>query len=132
MLVIAFISIPLLAEDTIIDIMKIASQPKNKVDSILKLDKFSNSKYGNKCSYNKEQYEIVYINGKSDWITINKLGDIKYAETALQSIGLAKAGATFKNDNTIRWTNISGFLEISLFPGQNGKADYIYIKTVTK
>lgn len=132
MLVIAFISIPLLAEDTIIDITKIASQPKNKVDSILKLDKCSNSKYGNKCSYNKEQYEIVYINGKSDWITINKLGDIKYSETALQSIGLPKTGATFKNDNTIRWTNISGFLEISLFPGQNGKADYIYIKTVTK
>jgi len=75
--------------------------------------------------------EIVFIGGKADWITINALSKLDFSPGALESFGFAQASPTFRNDNVMRWTNLEGLHEVSLFPGSGGKSDYLYVKAVT-
>jgi len=89
------------------------------------------SKYGSKCTYSKGESEIVFIKGKADWITIEAIDHIPFNISALESIGLPKQKADFKNNYTLRWSGINGLYEVSIFKG-NKNSDYAYIKAVTK
>ena len=92
----------------------------------IKLNGKKNPKYG----YKDEAIEIVYIDGKADWITLT-LNNGTYDKTALGIIGLPIAEPTISNKNVIRWQNHEGMLSISLFPKTDGTINYFYIKTVT-
>ena len=120
------------AASIVIDIKDIIGQPKSVVENKLgKAVSCSASKYGQKCIFSKSEIEIVFIDAKADWITINKIAGAPYAEDSLALLGLPPKKPTFSNANVMRWTNISGILEVSLFPAQSG-VDYAYIKVKTK
>jgi hypothetical protein len=130
-ILLAFASMPVFAEVTI-DIPSIANKTKSEV-SVLLGDPSScaQSKYGEKCQYSKGETEIVFINGKSDWITVEAIDSIPFTPSALKSIGLTESPPSFKNDFTMRWSGISGFLEVSIFKGSSN-SDYAYIKVRIK
>ena len=120
------------AADPVVKISDIAGKSKSAVASTLgKAKSCGSSKYGEKCTYEKGQIEIVFIKGKADWITVEALDNINYDSSALVALGLNATEPTFKNANTIRWNGINGLLEVSIFPA--GKTvDYAYIKASTK
>ena len=91
----------------------------------------SKSKYGQKCFYSVAETEIVFINGKADWITVEGIDNIPFNQKALKSIGIAPATPSFKNNFTLRWTSIQGFKEVSIFKGATN-SDYAYIKAFTE
>ena len=84
-----------------------------------------------KCLYKGEAIEVVFIAGKADWITINALSKLDFSPAVLGMFGFSQTTPTFRNDNVMRWTNLPGLHEVSLFPGQGGKSDYLYVKAVT-
>lgn len=89
-----------------------------------------NGKNYPKCSYKDGAVEIVYINGKADWITIT-LKNGTFDKTALGIIGLPIADPTFSSQNVLRWENYEGIRDLSLFSKPDGTIDYFYIKTLT-
>ena len=118
--------------ETIVDIPKIAGKSKKEVSSILgKESSCGKSKYGETCQYKKGETEIVYINGKADWITVEGIDNVPFSPKALTSIGLNKAKPSFQNNFTIRWSSIQGLMEVSIFKGAS-LSDYAYIKVRTK
>lgn len=92
----------------------------------IKIDGKKNPKY----SYKAGAVEIVYINGKADWITIT-LNNGTFDKTALGIIGLPEADPATSNQNVMRWKGHEGLLSISLFPKEGG-IDYFYIKAATE
>lgn len=115
----------------IIDVLSISGKTKVELGSILGSPKSCTSiKYGEKCEYSKARTEIVFINNKADWITVNQLNNIPYSADALEFIGIPKSSPSFSNDNVMRWKNINGFLEIAIFPSGK-KVNYAYIKVKT-
>jgi RNA polymerase subunit RPABC4/transcription elongation factor Spt4 len=115
-----------------IDVLSISGKIKYEVASILgEPNSCSSTKYGEKCEYSRAKTEIVFINKKADWITVNQLNGALYKEDALEILGLPKSNAMFSNSNVMRWANIRGLLEVSIFPVGN-KVDYAYIKSRTK
>lgn len=116
---------------TLIEITKIAGKSKEQVASILgKAIECSKNKYGKKCSYHMAETEIVYINGKADWITVEGIDDIPFDKTALKSLGISVTRPSHKNAYSLRWSNISGIKEVSIFKGEK-YSDYAYIKVYT-
>lgn len=120
------------AASSVFDVLAIAGKTKQQVGSALGTPQScSTSKYGEKCSYAKGETEIVFINGKADWITIEAMDQVNYSGAAVTSLGFKAAKPTFQNNFTIRWEVIQGIKEVSVFP-VGSMVDYAYIKVSTK
>lgn len=100
---------------------------KGKREAAVKVGDRSWPKY----TYKDGAVEIVYINGKADWITIS-LNEGKFDKTALGIIGLPVVEPTEASKNVMRWENHKGIKEISLFPKADGTIDYFYLKVLTE
>jgi len=118
--------------EPVVDVLKIAEKPEAEVANYLgSPSACDNSKYGKKCQYAKGETEIVFINGKADWITIEGIDSIPFSKSSLIAIGLKESDPSFSNNFTLRWHAIQGLMEVSLFKGTS-KSDYAYIKVNTK
>ncbi len=123
------------AENLVVDISKLAGKTEKQVSKYLGTPELcEKSKYGKKCQYKKGETEIVFIQGKADWITINNIGDIPFSERALEAIGIkTNKPSTYYKNGVIRWDNtIKGFEEVSIFKNSESSVWYYYIKVKTK
>lgn len=127
----------------VLDLKKIAGKNKTEVDKVLgkseKVETFSASSTPcknipcEKVYYQKDKYEIVFINGKADWITINDLSQYDLKEENIEILGLPLTDPDFKNpQNVITWKNIENINEVSIFNDGSGKISYAYIKVSTE
>jgi hypothetical protein len=124
------------AEAKIIDIKTISGKTPAEVSKVLgkptKIEKSRPSGTGcNPCDkgiYQKGKYEVLFIGGKADWITINGV-KAKFNAAAISEIGL-NASATTATSDLIEW-NPKGFIKVQLH-GWDGQSDYFYIKVKTK
>lgn len=123
---------PIVSSSSLIDIIEIAGKSQVQVSKIIGQPlNCSLSKYGKKCSYNIAETEIVFINGKADWITVEGIDYMPFNFKALKSIGLEPKKPSFKSNFILRWSNIQGLKEVSIFKG-GSNSDYAYIKAYTK
>lgn len=128
------------ASAAIINIKAIAGKTPAEVSKVLgkpgRTEKVRPSGTGcNPCDklfYKNSKYEIVFIKGKSDWITINDLGSsVPYRPLAITYLDLPFSITTFMNDIVLKWKP-KGFYEVSLFSDGSKNADYFYVKVKTK
>jgi len=123
---------PLALSSSLIDVSKIAGKNQTQVDKILgEPTNCVKSKYGQKCSYSLAETEIVFINSKADWITVEGIDNIPFNQNALKNIGLSPVKPSFNNNFTLHWLSIQGLKEVSIFKGATN-SDYAYIKVFTK
>lgn len=115
------IDVPVLVGKSKVDVSKIIGEPIS----------CSSSKYGEKCQFQKAETEIVFINGKADWITIEGLDDKPFSDSTIQLLGFKEQSSSFSNSFTKRWEPLQGLLSVSLFKGSSN-SDYAYIKAYTK
>lgn len=118
----------------------IIGKSKGDVNKILdEMPKYcEKSNYGINCRYEHADVDIVYINNKSDWITIHNPNIIGFYAGALSQIGLdCPIEPSHESEYVIRWDNkCVGIQSASLFPGRYGggpfrEISYIYIKSAT-
>jgi len=131
LLPLAFVTIGASTE-IVVSINTIAGKTQTEVAAVLgQPSTCEPSKFGQRCYYAKGETEVVFIAGKADWITIEALDQYPFSESALAALGLKPTEPTFRSASVLRWTNIPGLREVSLFRGQT-KADYAYIKVKTE
>jgi hypothetical protein len=83
-------------------------------------------------TYQHERIEIVFIDNKADWITVNEVGSFPLSVEAIKLLGLPTTSPSFQNpDNVIRWSSVSGIKEISAFSNGSGGISYLYIHCKT-
>ena len=112
-------------------IMDIAGQPQAAVLGQPQGD-CENNKYGKSCRYSaaSAEWEIVYIKGKADWLTLTDKR-IDNAYTAPVWIGLPSNPPTVAAPARLAWDNYPGLLEVSAHMNADKSLQYLYIKTVT-
>ena len=135
---IQFLAIPLTLfssiafSSTLLDVTEIVGKTQEQVVNLLDSPtNCSKTKYGTKCAYVQGETEIVFINNKADWITVEGIDNIPFNKEALKSVGIKPANPSFKNDFSMRWDSIQGLKSVSLFKGVTN-SDYIYIKAFTE
>lgn len=84
-----------------------------------------------KYFYRNEQVEVVYIDGRADWITVNFDGFgamPDHSKSVLGLVGLPDIEPTFENPRfIIRWENKSGFKQINTGVGSGGKTAFLLL-----
>lgn len=116
---------------SVVDIPKIAGQSMKQVDELLKAKPMcSKNKRGTKCNYRDGRIEIIFIDGKADWITVNELEQVPFTGSGIARLGFIEKPPTFRSPLVMRWNGLPGVLEVSMFKGQKG-TDYAYIKVKT-
>ena len=127
----------------VIDLKKIAGKNISEVEKILgkaeKVEPFSesstpcNDQPCEKAYYQKDKFEIIFINGKADWITINELSEYDFNEDNIELFGISNSEPDFNNpDDLIRWKNIENISEINIFNNGSNKISYAYIRVATE
>lgn len=116
---------------SVVDIPKIAGRSIKQVDDLLKTKPTcAKNKRGTKCAYNNGRIEIVYIDGKADWITVNGLEQVPFTGAGIVQLGFSQKSPSFNAPMVMRWNGLPGVLEVSMFKRQTG-TDYAYIKVKT-
>ena len=82
--------------------------------------------------YQKNKFEIVFIDGKSDWITINNISNFDFNSENITLLGLSSTVPSFENTISINWNDIEKINEVIFVSNGENKIEYIYIKAYTK
>lgn len=115
----------------VVDIPQIAGRSMKQVGELLKAKPTcAKNKRGTKCDYNDGRIEIIFIDGKADWITVNRLEQVPFTDAGIVRLGFGEKSPVFRSPVVMRWNGLPGVLEVSMFKGQTG-TDYAYIKVKT-
>lgn len=118
--------------EPVVSILRIVGKNKAAVTELLgQPTGCENTKQGKRCSYREGKVEIVFINGKADWITVSDLQDARYHKESLALLGLPVEDPVFSNEYTIRWQDLAGLREVNFFPS-GSKIFYVYIRAFTE
>lgn len=132
-LMIAFLLSPSVqAGEILVDVLDLVGKSKVEVSKLIGSPKSCGpSKYGEKCQFDKSETEIVFINGKADWITVEGLDDKPFSNSTIELLGFKPKTPTFSDAFTKRWEPLQGLVSVSLFKG-GSNSDFAYIKAYTK
>lgn len=114
------------------DVEKILGKPNN-VKMIKPINTPCQDTACEQANYQSDKFEIVFINDKADWITINQVSEYEINDKSTELLGLEAAQPTFNSPgNVTKWNNIENIKELSIFDDGSGHMSYIYIKTFTE
>ena len=83
--------------------------------------------------YRGGKIEIVFVDGKADWIILYDTAGLTFDKWALPKLGLPVHRPTYTNrPSVISWTNIANIQEVSLFGNESGRVSYALIVVRTK
>lgn len=130
------------SSENIIDVKTIIGKSETEIEKVLGIaessEKVSPSNTPcadipcNKKFYQKNKFEIVFIDGKSDWITINNTSNFDFNSENITLLGLSSTVPNFENTMSINWKNIENINEVIFSSNGDNKIEYIYIKAYTK
>jgi len=124
---------PPAADPVVVDVPAIAGKRPAQVAAILGTPTAtetirSHGKPLPKRIYRNGDVEVVYVDGKADWITVFGQGQLPFGPEVLSALGLPSTPPSFFNPlGVIRWERISGLRTVSVFPNPDGHAHYAYI-----
>lgn len=81
--------------------------------------------------YQGDSVEVVYVDGRAEWISVYRLTNLPFSPDALRALGIAtSAPPSFSGQGVIRWENFQHpkFKGVYLFPSVGGRVDHAYIQ----
>jgi hypothetical protein len=126
-----FGTVDLTAQDVVLDVPAIAGKSQEEVAAILGSPSArETTQHGGKSLpmilYRNGDVEIVYVNGKADWITLYTR--LPMQQSSLKRLNLPVGEPTWARQSVVmRWENnrIAGVRAVYIFP------DYVYINVLT-
>ena len=87
---------------------------------------------GRTCRYAHAATDITYIDGAADWIVVDDIGGAPFSPAALARVGLPTDEEPIEaSPQMLRWQNLAGYREVTLYPGPDGRAGRIEMKMAT-
>lgn len=73
--------------------------------------------------YGDGMFEVFFVDGRGEWITVWGRGELPYSRQALPALGLEPVPPTWDGGSLgMRWENIPSLLELNLFPAAGDTA----------
>lgn len=113
------------------DVLTLAGKTPSEVEAAVgRASGCSQAELGLSCRYEQRGIQIVFISDKADWITFERLPSVKFAASAIQSLGLPLNRPDFQSADVIRWTGVGGLREVAIFPADDN-VWYVHVKVLT-
>lgn len=87
----------------------------------------TSSRYSRRCHYAPGSTEVVYIDGKADWLTVTALGEAPLDEQLLMRIGLQPVRPGTASGEEWVWASLGGLREVRAY-GTPERAQFLRIK----
>ncbi|WP_295687470.1 hypothetical protein [uncultured Nevskia sp.] len=78
------------------------------------------SLYSRRCRYAPGSTEVVFIEGKADWLTVRSPGEVEFNASALTRIGLVEKKPDQSTAEELIWTNLAGLREVRAVSNGDG------------
>ena len=119
------------AADVILDVLEIADHsPEEVAAQIGEPTRCDETYQGLSCQYGDE-VEIIYIDGKADWIQVTPMAEIPFEPTALKHLGLLVTLPLVRNPFRMHWDGHQGLAVVSLF-GSGRYVALFQVRSVTR
>ncbi len=118
-----------LAEENtvILNALALAHASQASVEQTLGKPEFCRkARLGLSCRYAAHGTEVVYASDQAQRITINELDELTFDKGAIARLGFPVQEPAEISDEALRWQDVSGISEITLFPSKD-KTDYALI-----
>jgi hypothetical protein len=128
-LILLAFTLPALAEEKplILDVPALVHASQATVEERLGKPEFCRkSKYGLSCRYAPRGVEVAFTDGKAERIVINEMEDTLYEPATLTRLGFKAQEPNQSTDEEMRWTQLPGVAEVTLFPAKE-QVDYALI-----
>lgn len=119
------VNVPEIAGRSEAEVAQLLGAPKERSTTI------NNGKTYPALYYQEGQTEVVYVDGKAEWISVRNLNRLPFSTGALPALGIANAGEpSYASAGVIRWEyrKYPPLHGIYLFPAQGGQLDHAYIQ----
>jgi hypothetical protein len=121
----------------VLDITRVVGKPMDEVSKVLGGAENIEEVVGFPCKltpgckkvlYRSGKYEVIFINGKADWLTINSPW-LSMNDPILKSLGIAETiRPSFDNPGFVkRWNSVRDIHEISVVDNGSGRVDYVLV-----
>lgn len=77
--------------------------------------------------YYGDLLEVVFVEGKAEWITVFGQERLPYSKDALSALGFVPREPSRSLPALLLWQNVPEVLEVRLFPGQGTNAHYALV-----
>lgn len=120
------------AEGGVVDVKALAGRSFDQVAALLGAPSdCEQALHSRRCSYAQAPVEIVFIDGRADWMTVRVYdGELMLAPEALARFGLPVSDPVESDVNQSIWRDIAGLKEVRLVGDENGVM-YARIKALT-
>lgn len=78
------------------------------------------SLYSRRCRYAPDNTEVVFIDGKADWLTVRSPGEVAFDASALGRIGLPDRKPDQATAEELVWTGFGGLREVRVVGSVDG------------
>lgn len=85
------------------------------------------SLYSRRCRYAPGGTEVVFIDGKADWLTVRSPGEVGFDASALTRIGLAARKPDRTTAEELIWSDLGGLREVRVV-SDGGTVQLLHIK----
>jgi hypothetical protein len=127
----AFESLDAASSAPVVKIPEIAGKSAEQLRALLGPPEYCESSlYSSRCSYAPGRTEVVFIDGKADWITVNELGETPLGPQALRRLGLPPSAPQLSAAGQLAWTGLAGLKQLSLI-GEGDRLEYARVKVST-
>lgn len=115
----------------LIPVLELAGKDLAAVEKVVgKSEACDKVKYGQLCVFGSAGLEIVFIDGKADWITYNNPANLLYKAQSITNFGFELTDPTRQNEFSMEWKGINGMKSVTFFP--NGEViAYVLVKSKT-
>ena len=113
-------NVPSIARKTAAEVERVLGRP----------DKSSSTWLGGKVkqTYHRGAVEVVFVDGRAEWIKIFETRGLPFNQQALAKLGLPPRKPTYVNrDRVMSWGNICNLREVSLYSGGSDGVSYVLV-----
>lgn len=114
------LNVPSIAYKSPIEVGRVLGKPVRSGSSRVSMNPTS--------AYHAGKIEVTFNEERADRIVLNDARGLTFHKESLAKLGLPVSRPTYKNRNhVLRWDNIPGIKDVSLFAGHNGGVSCVSI-----
>ncbi|MBX6420199.1 MAG: hypothetical protein IRZ06_04200 [Nevskia sp.] len=115
----------------IVEIPAIAGKTPEELRALLGAPEIcETTRYSSRCRYSPGQTEVVFIDGRADWITVADFGETPFAPQALMRLGLPQAPPVARDAEQMQWSELAGLKRVQLV-GDGKRIEFARVKART-
>lgn len=115
----------------IVEIPRIAGKTPEELRALLGApERCETTLYSSRCRYSPGRIEVVFIDGRADWMTVADFGETPFTPAAVKRMGLPEAPPAARDGEQMQWSDLAGLKSVQIV-GDGKRIEFARVKART-